>query len=105
MNNDAIESPKRTALIINLADHLGIDRSTIPDLIIDALEHDAIHPYDARPDIADPKITFIAMIESIIGYDDDHDDARHDLEHALDLIELCDDHGNCTTCCEPCLDL
>lgn len=103
MNNDAIQYPKRTALILAIADHLEIPRDDISGLIIDALETDPIHPYATilDADDADPRRTFLALLETLIGYDDDHDDAMHDIDHATDNIEYCEDHpANCATCCD-----
>ena len=103
MNNDAIESPKRTALILAIADHLKIPRDEIGELIIDGLESDPIHPYDTILDRADadPRRTMIALLETLIGCDDDHDDARHDIDHATDNLDYCDDHPTiCSTCCD-----
>lgn len=104
LNDPAIESPKRTALILAIADQLAIPHDEISEIILgDALESDPIHPYDALPDREgiDPKTTFIALIESLIGYDDDHDDAAHDIDHATNNINPCDEHPTiCSTCCE-----
>jgi hypothetical protein len=102
ITDPAIESPKRTALIIAIANQIGFPLDELNELIYDALEHEPIHPYAASPDLAEsPRITMIAMLEALIGYDDDHDDARHDLDHALDTIDYCDDHPtNCSICCD-----
>lgn len=103
MNNDAIEYPKRTALILAIADHLEIPRDDIGELIYDAIESDPIHPYDTilDRDDADPRRTFIALLETLIGHDDDHDDARHDIDHATNNLDFCDDHPDtCATCCD-----
>lgn len=102
-NNDAIEYPKRTALILAIADHLEIPRDEIGELIHDGLESDPIHPYDTilDRDDADPRRTMIALLEALIGHDDDHDDARHDIDHATDNLDYCDDHPDtCSTCCD-----
>lgn len=104
MNNDAIESPKRTALLISIAKEIGFPTDELADLTIDALEHDRIHPYDAMPDRAEPRMTMIAIMHALIGSDDDHDDARHDLDHALNSTEPCSDHPSepCDICCAIC---
>lgn len=103
INDPAILYPKRTALIIAIADQIGFPRADLGELIFDALESDAIHPYETilDRDDADPRRTMIALLETLIGHDDDHDDARHDLDHALGTIDFCDDHPrNCATCCD-----
>lgn len=103
MNDTPIEYPKRTALILAIADHLEIPRDDIAELIMDAPESDPIHPYATilDRDDADPRRTFIALLETLIGNDDDHDDAIHDIDHATNNINPCDEHpDNCSTCCE-----
>lgn len=103
LSDDAIENPKRTALIISIADHLQIPRDEISGLILDALDADEIHPYQTILDHsdADSERTFIALLHTLIGSDDDHDDAVHDVDHAVQSFDVCDEHPTvCSTCCD-----
>jgi len=98
MNEYEIEHPIRTNAIIAAAHALNIDDADLIGYAFDAIDEQDHHAYDA---INDPRITMILIINALSGYDDDHDDMTHDLSHATDMIENCNDHpDNCSTCCD-----
>lgn len=109
-NDPAIESPRRTRLIIATAEQIELDLSELPGLVFDALEFvpSKILPYyDVALDSSDfdARKFMIYFLHAMSGSDDDCDDLAHDLEHALDMTEPCDEHDTpCSTCCEPCFE-
>jgi hypothetical protein len=107
LTDPAIESPKRTSILIHAAQTVNFPLSELPELVFDALEADPIESlfpiYTVAPDRdnADPRAFMIFMINTLSGSDDDHDYLRHDLDHALNLLDYCDDHPTvCATCCD-----
>lgn len=96
--DELIEHPMRTNAIIAAARALNISDDDLLTHAIDAIDEQDHHAYDA---LNDARLTIIAIINALTGYDDDHDDMIHDLTHALDLIDYCDDHPTqCSSCCD-----
>lgn len=106
-----IENPKRVEIIIATAKIVGFPVADLPALVLDALDvdHDtSLFPiYNVLPDAknADPRAFMIFFLHNMIGSDDDHDYISHDLDHAVNALDPCPEHGTeCGTCCEPCLE-
>lgn len=110
LDDPAIESPKRTKILIDAAVTIGFDLADLPTLVMDALETEidtTIFPfYSYMPDRETPdnRAFMIYLIECLSGSDDDHDDLMHDLDHALGTVDPCDEHpgSECNICCEQC---
>jgi hypothetical protein len=109
LTDKAIDSPRRTEMIIACAKIAGIDLEG--DALIhlaldtfDSLNSDSIYPfYDVAPDRTDADLNafMIYLIGCMSGSDDDLDELIHDLSHALEQIEQCTDHpGICSSCCD-----
>lgn len=121
ISDEAIEEPNRTGMIITIGRTLGLTNKDILNTAYEALDLNAqdtvarrenpqalspLHPYSVAPDVdgVNLKMTLAAMIETITGYDDDHDDMTHDLEHAMGMTGACDVHTEqpCANCCALC---
>jgi len=110
ITDPAIDSPKRTAILIHAAQTVGFPLDELPGLVLDALDSEPISGlfpiYSVAPDRdnSDPRAFMIFMINTLSGSDDDHDYLVHDLDHALRTTEPCPQHSTpCATCCEPCM--
>ena len=98
MNEYELEQPIRIAAIIAAYDAIKPDETLIM-LAINSIDHTDLHAYDA---FDDRDKTIMLLINALTGSDDDHDDFIHDLSHALNDLEPCDEHPhiNCATCCD-----
>lgn len=93
LTDTAIERPEITARIIESADALSIPRNEIAGLIIDAMSDE-----EAEDDARDE---FFGVLADLLQSDEDYDIASHDVSHATNTLDYCDEHPNtCSECCD-----
>lgn len=98
MNEYELEHPIRITIVRAAAQALKIGDAELMTLALNAIDHCDMHAYDA---LDDAEKSIMKLINSLVGSDDDHDDFTHDLSHALNDLDFCDDHPlNCSTCCD-----
>lgn len=99
MNEYELEHPMRITIVRAAAQALKVGDAELMGIAVDAIDHCDMHAYDALDDA--PK-SLTKLINALVGSDDDHDDFVHDLSHALNDLEPCDEHPhiNCATCCD-----
>lgn len=110
LDDPAIDSPKRTKILIDAAMTIGYDLADLPNLVLEALDAPAptsLFPiYDNSPDLhpSESPAFLMMLINTLSGSDDDHDDLVHDLDHALSSTQPCEDHPHipCARCCDLC---